>query len=377
VTFITKEGFNMLDRAIGAAHVSRRRFLRKAGIVGAGIPLAGGLISAACGSSSEGSTANAATEAASATPGQHAQAQPTATQAHGGLTADQIDEMHKQGILDFLKNQETPLTAGKGNQLLEPTMDGDVKVFELTIDEVQWETRPGNFESARGYNGMLPGPLLRATEGDTVRINVKNNLTESSTIHWHGIIVPNNMDGVPYVNQDPIKAGGTFTYEFPLRNWGSHMYHSHHNALDQVNRGLLGPFIIDPKDPSQYPAYDREYIMVLNDTLLGFTINGKEFPATDALVAAKGERILVRFMNEGLAHHPMHLHGLPMQIVAVDGWMLPQPYRCDTIDVAPGNRYDAIIEATEPGVWAFHCHVLSHAESPRGMFGMVTALVIQ
>src|SRR5262249_21317729 len=150
------------------------------------------------------------------------------------------------------------------------------------------------------YNKMVPGPVLRATEGDRVRIIVTNNLKESTTIHWHGLIVPNNQDGVPFINQDPIKPGATYTYEFPLRNSGTHMYHSHHNSLDQVNRGLLGAFIVDPKDASTYPAHDREYIMVLNDLSLGFTINGKSFPATEALTAKLGERVLIRFLNEGV-----------------------------------------------------------------------------
>src|SRR4051812_26679451 len=130
------------------------------------------------------------------------------------------------------------------------------------------------------------------------------------------------------------------------------MYHSHHNSMDQVNRGLLGAFIVDPKDPSTYPAHDREYILVLNDLNLGFTINGKSFPATDAVTAKKGERILIPSLNEGVMSPPMPLHGMPMHITAKDGWPITPPQMCDTIDVAPGNRYDAIVEATEEGAWA-------------------------
>jgi FtsP/CotA-like multicopper oxidase with cupredoxin domain len=155
------------------------------------------------------------------------------------------------------------------------------------------------------------------------------------------------------------------------------MYHSHHNSMDQVNRGLLGAFIVDPKDPATYPAYDREYVMILNDLAHGFTINGKGFPATEALVAKQGERVLIRWLNEGIMNHPMHLHGMPMQVFAIDGWPLPAPYYCDTVDVSPGNRYDTIVEATEPGTWAFHCHVLNHAEGPQGMFGLVTVMIVQ
>jgi FtsP/CotA-like multicopper oxidase with cupredoxin domain len=292
-------------------------------------------------------------------------------------TAEEMDEMHRKGVEDFLKNQTSPLTKGKGNQPLQPRIENGVKIFDLTCDEIpDWEASPGKTFAARGYNGAVPGPILRATEGERVRINVKNNLTESTTIHWHGLVLPNNMDGVPFLNQDPIKPGATFTYEFTLRNSGTHMYHSHANSMDQVNRGLLGAFIVDPKDPSSYPQYDREYVMVLNDLNLGFTINGKGFPATDALIAKLGERILIRYLNEGVMNHPMHLHGMPQQVFAKDGYPVNPPQFCDTVDVAPGNRYDVIVEATEPGSWIFHCHVLTHAEGPEGMFGLVTAMLV-
>jgi FtsP/CotA-like multicopper oxidase with cupredoxin domain len=293
-----------------------------------------------------------------------------------GPTPEEIDAHHQEVIQAFLRNQEAPITKGAGNQPLEPTVENGVKTFRISSDEVDWEVTPGKVIAARGFNRAIPGPILRATEGERVRIVVTNNLKESTAVHWHGLYVPNNMDGVAFINQDPIKPGASFTYEFTLRNPGTHMYHSHHNSLDQVNRGLLGAFIVEPRDSSAYPAYDREYIMVLNDLNLGFTINGKGFPATEALTAKLGERVLLRFLNEGVMNHPMHLHGMPMQVFAKDGWPINPPQMCDTIDVAPGNRYDAIIEATEPGTWAFHCHVLSHAEAPSGMFGLVTVLSV-
>jgi FtsP/CotA-like multicopper oxidase with cupredoxin domain len=259
-------------------------------------------------------------------------------------------------------------------------MDGDVKVFKLTCQVVNWEYAPGQRAEAWTYNGVVPGPEIRVTEGDKVRVLVTNELPESTAVHWHGLMVPNAMDGVPFITQPPIKPGETFTYEFQVRegNAGSHMYHSHHNAAVQVTKGLLGAFIVDPKDPSTRPAYDVEYTMILNDGPIGgYTLNGKSFPATQPLVAKKGQKVLVRYMNEGLMIHPMHLHGMPMKVIAQDGYLLPQPYMCDTLNIAPGQRWDAIIEATEPGVWAFHCHVLTHAEGPTGMFGMVTALIVE
>ena len=154
------------------------------------------------------------------------------------------------------------------------------------------------------------------------------------------------------------------------------MYHSHHNAAEQVTKGLLAPFIVEPKDKSKDPAFDSEYLLILNDTNVGLTINGKSFPATAPILAKKGEKIRIRFMNEGLIIHPMHLHGYYMKVIAKDGALLTSPYLADTLNLAPGERYDAIVEANEPGAWAFHCHILTHAESAKGMFGMVTALVV-
>jgi FtsP/CotA-like multicopper oxidase with cupredoxin domain len=293
----------------------------------------------------------------------------------GTPTVDEIDKLHETVVTAFVngvaENSKTFWPARMPFKL-----DGDTKVFEITCQEVQWETAPGKTINALTYNGVVPGQEIRVTEGDKVRVVVKNELKESTTIHWHGVYVPNNMDGVGYISQPPIKPGASFTYEFVTRNPGSHMYHSHHNAAEQVTKGLLGPFIIEPKDKTSEPAYDQEYTLILNDTGVGLTLNGKSFPATAPLTAKQGQKIRVRFMNEGLLYHPMHLHGMPMLHFANDGWPVPQPYKCDTLDIAPGQRKDVIIECTEVGVWAFHCHILTHAESARGMFGMVTALII-
>jgi FtsP/CotA-like multicopper oxidase with cupredoxin domain len=269
-------------------------------------------------------------------------------------------------------------TATKGNQLLEPRLESGVKVFDLETKVVQWEVIPGQFVEAWTYNGMVPGPLLRVTEGDQIKINLKNSLPEPTVIHFHGPNLPNSQDGVPDVTQKLVEPGQSYTYEFTARPAGSHMYHSHHNSTEQVTKGLLGAFIVEPKDPSTRPAYDIDYTMVLGDGPIGgFHINGKGFPATEPIVCKKGQRLLIRFMNEGLMIHPMHLHGFPMQVIAHDGYLAPQPYYCDTLNVAPGQRFEVIVVPDEPGVWAFHCHILPHAESEHGMFGMVTALVVQ
>ena len=169
-----------------------------------------------------------------------------------------------------------------------PTIDGDWKVFDLTVDEMDWQIDAMKEPvKALGYNRMWPGPALRVVEGDKVRINVTNNLAETTGVHMHGIEFDDfHMDGIPFVTQPPIIPGETFTYEFTATPHGSHMYHSHHNATDQVGRGLLGALIVDPADPaeryvSKY-GVTQEYIFIHNDSLGGFTINGKGFPATDA-----------------------------------------------------------------------------------------------
>jgi FtsP/CotA-like multicopper oxidase with cupredoxin domain len=164
-----------------------------------------------------------------------------------------------------------------------------------------------------------------------------------------------------------------FTYEFTVvEPPGSYMYHSHHNATAQVGKGLLGAFVVEPRTR----GWDVEQAVVLGDGELGYTINGKGFPATAPLAVKRGQRVLLRFMNAGAQLHPMHLHGFHFRVVARDGRPVT-PYDVDTLTVGPGERYDALFVADTPGVWAFHCHILSHAESDQGMHGMVTAVVVK
>lgn len=289
---------------------------------------------------------------------------------HSAMTPEEMAAMHEQGVADFPVETE-----GQGNQPLEPEIaDDGTKVFELTAEEIEWETEPGTMMEALAYNGQVPGPQLRVELGDSVRVILNNELSDPTALHFHGLLLPNDMDGVPGLNQPSILPGESFTYEFTLRNSGSHMYHSHFDSATQVTKGLLGAFIVD--DPAD-PQVDLDYTMILNDGPLGFTLNGKGFPATEPLAVKLGDTIRVRYMNEGLQIHPMHLHGIPQQMVARDGYPLDQPYTVDTVTVAPGERIDVLIEATEPGPWAFHCHVLNHAEGADGMFGMVTALIVE
>ena len=361
---------------IPAAARSRRDFLRFSAL-GLAVPVVGTAL-AACGEK------EAASAAAPAQPARTAHAD---SDASGGSTAahpatpvdpraaaEEMDRHHEAGIRAF-----PAATRGKGNQIMEPRLESGVKVFEVTAAKLQWETEPGKQVEAWAYNGQVPGPQVRVTEGDRVRFILHNRLDESTVIHFHGLELPNDQDGVPFITQPPVKPGESYTYEFtvPVGNAGSHMYHSHLNAAKQVTLGLLGAFIVAPRRPRRIERAEVDYVMILNDGAHGYTLNGKGFPATEPIVAERGQRVRIRFMNEGMMIHPMHLHGMHMTVIDKDGWAQPAPWKCDTLNVAPGERWDVIVNCTNPGTWAFHCHILTHAEGHSGMFGMVTALIVE
>jgi FtsP/CotA-like multicopper oxidase with cupredoxin domain len=302
-----------------------------------------------------------------------------ATGSHAGMTVQEMLDGHRAGVEAFPAETEA-----QGNQPLEPTIENGVKVFELTAEEVRWETKPGVFVDAMGFNGTVPGPEIRVNEGDEVRIIVRNELSQPTTMHLHGVTVPNGMDGVPYITQDPILPGGFFTYEFQVVDPpGMYVYHSHFNSTEQVGKGLYGAFYVEPKDGDWSPVYgervDVESTLFLGDGPTGYVLNGKEFPATQPIVAALGDTVLIHLANDGAQIHPMHLHGYHFQVVAEDGFVLDRAnrYMADTLMIAPGQRFDVLVHADYPGVWAYHCHILPHVEGPQGMYGMVTALVVQ
>jgi FtsP/CotA-like multicopper oxidase with cupredoxin domain len=270
-------------------------------------------------------------------------------------------------------------TQGVGAQTLEPTVLADgTKRFDVTAKVAKWEVEPGKFVDAWTYNGTVPGPTMHVQPGDKVRVVLHNELSESTVLHFHGIETPNALDGVPDVTQPPVKPGETFTYAFTAQATPAvGMYHSHHDAAKQVGNGLAGAFLIGAEPVPAGVAVSQEHVMMLNDTgTIGFSLNGKSFPATAPIAAKLGEWVEVHYMNEGVMAHPMHLHGLEQLVIAKDGFALPQPYRADTVMVAPGERYTVLVHATSPGTWAWHCHILPHAEREDGMFGMVTAMVV-
>ncbi len=301
--------------------------------------------------------------------------------SHASMTAEEMAAGHEQGVKDFLAGKETDTY---GNQPLKPEMDGDVKVYNLAVEEIQWEVSKGQFVDAMAFNGQVPGPEIRVAEGDRVRFVVQNQMTEPFVLHFHGLTVPNSEDGVPYVTQPPIMPGEYWTYEFTIEDPpGMYVYHSHFNSAEQVDKGLYGSLIVEPRGGDWAPVYgadpDVEYTMFVGDGTLGYNLNAKSFPATQPIVAAKGDWVLIHMANDGALLHPMHLHGFHFMVVGEDGYPLAKQnrYLADTLVVAPGSRFDIMVKADYPGAWAFHCHILPHAEGPGGMFGMVTALVVQ
>jgi len=265
-----------------------------------------------------------------------------------------------------------------GLQALSYQMEGDTKVFHLTAAPIKWEIVKGTIATAWAYNGMVPGPLIHVTEGDKVRIILKNNLPEPTTIHWHGIQVPNNMDGIPDITQKPIQPGESFTYEFVAKPAGTYWYHSHFNPDKQVSVGLSGAFIIDPVGGlTSKPDIDK--VLMLNEWRIidgqtyaampatgmdgnFFTINGKSYPDTETINAKVGQKIRLRFIGTGQMIHPMHLHGFPFTIVATDGNDVPLSAQIqkDTVEVGPGERYDVEFTPDRPGKWMLHCHIPHH-----------------
>ncbi|MBN4047553.1 multicopper oxidase domain-containing protein [Acidimicrobiaceae bacterium AH-315-P05] len=298
-----------------------------------------------------------------------------------------LDAAMKESILAFPAETE-----GSGNPVLEPTeilADG-TKVFDLTAERVQWEVEPGKFVDAWTYNGVVPAPQLILDRGDKIQVRILNNLPMGTDVHWHGVHTPNDMDGVAPLTQDIIEGnGGTFTYEFTAEDDAIGMYHSHHHGQMQVVNGMFGVIRIGD-NPVPYGEtisgvtipedveFAADMPMVLNDAgTIGFSLNGKSFPATEPLVISEGDWVSVSYFNEGLQSHPMHLHQFPQLVYAKDGIPLEVPYWADTINIAPGERYTVMFRADNAGTWVWHCHILTHVEREEGMFGMVTAIVVQ
>jgi uncharacterized cupredoxin-like copper-binding protein len=303
-------------------------------------------------------------------------------------------------------------TEGRGNQPLEFTTEEEdgktYKVFELTADITEWEVEPGKVVEAWTYNGNVPGPWIRVEPNDYVRVKVKNEMEGIGTdVHFHGISTIFGSDGVsPLTQPRLITTEDTDGWIYEFRAPDTHemgMFHAHMHGQEALPNGMYGVFQVGDTPlesvrgrtvsgitiPEDLQITD-EQPMVLNDAgVIGMSLNGKSYPGTDPIVTLPGDAVLIHYHNEGLQIHPMHLHHIYQLVVAKDGRALDQPYWVDTLNVAPGERYTVLVMPSRndlaldvdgnivgPGIWAFHCHILSHAEGPDGLFGMVTAWVV-
>lgn len=261
-------------------------------------------------------------------------------------------------------------------------MNDGVKEFHLVAEPVVREMAPGMKANLWGYNGSSPGPTIEAVEGDRVRIFVTNRLPEHTTVHWHGILLPSGMDGVGGLTQPHIPPGKTFVYEFTLLRSGTHMYHPHADEMTQMAMGMMGLFIIHPKDPRQMRV-DRDFVFLLasydiepgaatpktaemTDFNL-WTWNSRVFPGIDPLVCRTGDRVRVRVGNLTMTNHPIHMHGPHFYVTGTDGGWVPPSARWPevTTDVAVGQMRAFEFEAIA-GDWAIHCHKSHHAMNAMG-----------
>lgn len=287
------------------------------------------------------------------------------------------DESPPQGDSSF-----TRVVTPNGASLPHVMRDG-VKEFHIVAEPCVREFAPGMEVKCWGYNGQTPGPTIECVEGDHVRLFVTNHLPEHTTIHWHGIFLPSGMDGVGGLNQPHIKPGETYVYEFTLRQHGSFMYHPHADEMVQMAVGMMGLFIVHPKQPRK-KEIQRDFAIMLHNWQVNpgtyrpdpsimvefnmWTFNSRVFPGTDHLVVRTGDRVRIRFGNLSMWNHPIHVHGHAWKIVATDGGDIPEAGQWPetTVLVPVGSTRDVEFIADNPGDWALHCHMSHHTMNAMG-----------
>lgn len=257
------------------------------------------------------------------------------------------------------------------------------KEFHLVAEPVRRQMAPGMTAHLWGYNGQSPGPTIECVEGDKLRIFVTNKLPEHTTIHWHGILLPSGMDGVGGLTQPQIPVGKTFVYEFEMKKSGTFMYHPHADEMVQLAMGMMGFFVVHPKNPA-VNRVDRDFCFLINaydiepgsftpkvNTMLDFNLwswNSRVFPGIDPFVVRKGDRVRIRMGNLTMTNHPIHMHGYDFEVTCTDGGWVPKSARWPevTIDVPVGAMRAYEFDAVYPGDWAIHCHKSHHTMGPMG-----------
>jgi manganese oxidase len=289
-------------------------------------------------------------------------------------------------------SEKAPIVA-PGGQVAVQTPNGStlplrvvngVKVGHLVAEEVDHEFAPGLRALCWGYNGSTPGPTIEAVEGDRLRLYVSNRLPEPTSVHWHGIVLPNGMDGVAGLTQSPIEPGETYMYEFTVRHPGTYMYHPHYDEMTQIALGMTGMLIVHPRRP-RGPRVDRDFALMTHEFRIDvgarrpnpsemkdfnvLTFNSKSYPATAPLVVGRGERVRIRFGNlSPMDHHPVHLHGLWFKTTATDGGYIPESAQHPDTTVLIPTGSTRVIEFVpeELGDWAMHCHMTHHVMTQMG-----------
>jgi hypothetical protein len=276
----------------------------------------------------------------------------------------------------------TPVVVPNG-ETLPFEKKGGVKIFHLVAEPVKHVIAPGLEIEAWGYNGRTPGPLIECVEGDRIRVYATNKLPEPTSVHWHGVLLPNGMDGVAGLTQKSIGVGKTFRYEFTMKHAGTFMYHPHFDEMTQIALGMMGMIVVHPRRAEQrrvrdYSLMSHEWMipigarrpnpLAMNDFNV-LTFNSKAFPATEPLVAEVGDLVRIRLGNLGpMDHHPIHLHGYKFEVTETDGGQVPRSARYpETATLVPVGTTRVIeFVADNPGDWAFHCHMTHHVMNQMG-----------
>src|ERR1700689_5251421 len=296
------------------------------------------------------------------------------------------------GLSDQLKAQAAPASnphvhrahaedTSPGPRVIPPDvpdlpfeLDGNAKVFRPTSEVVKRKIAPFKTIDAWGYNGSSPGPTIQINQGERVRVIFENRLPESTTVHWHGLEIPIEQDGVPWISQKPIPPGEKFTYEFTVHQEGTFFYHAH-SAMQEM-LGQIGLFIAHPEKPYK-PRVDHDYAIVLQEWAVlpsnsvpnsagmefnWLTFNGVSAPAIHPRIARLGGRVRLRIVNLGMDHHPIHLHGNQFVQTGTEGGRAPESswYPMNTVLVGVAQARVVEFDAKYPGSWMVHCHLPHH-----------------
>ena len=292
--------------------------------------------------------------------------------ARGGYLGESSGSLSKVDYRSGAVGNTPVVTTDVGNLPFE--MDGDVKVFRLTAHVFKRQIAPNKTIDVWGFNGSAPGPTIQVTQGDKVRVVFKNELPEASSLHWHGFEDQIGYDGMPGVSQEPVRPGQSFSYNFTIKQEGTYFYHSH-MAMQEL-AGMLGAFIMHPKVPyrphcdKDFAIHLQEYAVLPNATtpntmMMEFNwllLNGKAGPASTPLIVRQGDRVRIRFVNLGMDHHPMHLHGHTFYVTGTEGGRIPEtawwPGNTVLVGVAQSRNIEFV--ADNPGDWMLHCHLPHH-----------------